>query len=69
MTESEYITVADARDYLGVSKRKIAQLVAEGALPAEPNPLDKRSKVLRRADVEALKRKSPSSGPKRKEAA
>ncbi|HEV2461954.1 MAG TPA: helix-turn-helix domain-containing protein [Ktedonobacterales bacterium] len=58
MAESdEYMTVAEARDALGVSKRKIAQLIDEGVLPAEPNTLDKRSKVVKRADVEALKKR------------
>jgi hypothetical protein len=59
MAESEYMTVADARDYLGVSKRKIAQLIESGTLHAEENPLDKRSKSVRRADVEDLKRRAP----------
>jgi len=59
MAESEYMTVADARDYLGVSKRKIAQLIESGTLHAEENPLDKRSKSVRRAEVEALKRRAP----------
>lgn len=57
MAESEYITVAEARDLLGVSKRKIAQLIDEGVLPAEPNVLDKRSKVVKRSDVEELKKR------------
>lgn len=64
MAESEYMTVADARDYLGVSKRKIAQLIESGVLPAEDNPLDKRSKKVRRADVEALKQQAPERRPK-----
>src|SRR5260221_14088546 len=60
MAESEYMTVADARDYLGVSKRKIAQLIESGTLHAEENPLDKRSKSVRRAEGEALKRGGPA---------
>ena len=55
----EYMTVADARDLLGVSARKIAQMIAEGTLPTEPHPLDKRSKLVRRADVDALMVKLP----------
>lgn len=68
VSESEYMTVAEARDHLGVSRRKIAQLVESGTLPAEENPLDARSKIVRRADVEALKRKVPH-GAARKDAA
>jgi excisionase family DNA binding protein len=55
--ETEYMTVAEARDTLGVSKKKIAQLIEAGTLAAEDNPLDKRSKIIKRADVEALRRK------------
>ena len=64
----QYLTVAEARDFLGVSKKKIAQLIADGVLKTEDNPLDKRSKVVRRADVEAIKQRSPRYGAK-KEAA
>lgn len=59
MSESEYMTVAEARDFLGVSRRKIADLIEKGVLAAEPNPLDNRSKLLRREAVEALKAKAP----------
>ena len=30
MSESEYMTVAEARDFLGVSRRKIADLIEKG---------------------------------------
>ncbi len=60
MAESEYMTVGEARDYLGVSKRKITQLIEDGVLPSEPNIFDKRSKIVRRADVETLKAKMPA---------
>lgn len=52
----EYMTVADARDYLGISKAKMTRLIEEGILATEPNLLDKRSKLVRRADVEALRK-------------
>lgn len=58
MDEAEYMTVAEARDYLGVSKKKIAQLIEEQVLRTEENPLDKRSKLIRRSEVEALKRRA-----------
>ena len=60
MADAEYMTVAEARDYLGVSKRKITQFVEDGTLPSELNIFDKRSKLVRRADVEALKAKMPA---------
>lgn len=68
MSESEYMTVAEARDFLGVSRTKIADLIEKGVLAAEPNPLDNRSKLVRREAVEALKAKAPHYSAK-KEAA
>lgn len=58
--QSEWITVAEAREVLGVSKPKMAQLLKEGRfLHAEENPVDKRSKLLRRDEVEAFRRRLP----------
>lgn len=65
MAESPFMTVAEARDYLGVSKKKIADLIEKGVLPTEPNPLDNRSKLIPRAAVEALKAKAPTYAPKK----
>lgn len=65
MSESPYMTVSEARDFLGVSKKKIASLIEDGVLTTEPNPLDKRSKLVRRQDVEALKAKVPHYTPKK----
>lgn len=64
MAESEFMTVAEARDYLGVSKTKIARLIDGGELPAVENVLDKRSKIVRRADVERLRQQAPERRPK-----
>lgn len=60
MNVSEYLTVAEAREMLQVTKRRIAEMIEEGILPAEPNPFDKRSKLIKRSDVEALLRKRPA---------
>jgi hypothetical protein len=58
--KSEYITVAEAREILSVSKAKMSELLKPGGLlQAKPHPIDKRSKVLRRADVEALAAQLP----------
>lgn len=65
MSESEYMTVAEARDFLGVSRKKIADLIEKGVLVSEPNPLDNRSKLVRREDVEALKAKVPHYSAKK----
>ena len=60
MAESEYITVAEARDMLGVSDPKIARMMKDGVLHAEENPVDKRSKIIPRAEVVALVAKIPA---------
>jgi excisionase family DNA binding protein len=58
--ESEYLTVAEAQEELGVNRRTIAALIRRGDLPAEPNPFDRRSKLVKRADLAALKAKMPA---------
>ena len=63
MNASEYVTVAEARDMLGVTKRRIAEMIEDGTLPSEPNPFDKRSKLIKRSDVEELLRKRPGKKP------
>jgi excisionase family DNA binding protein len=60
VAEREYMTVAEARAALGVSRRKIAELIEQGILPSRENPLDKRSKLVSRADVAQLKAQSVS---------
>jgi hypothetical protein len=54
VAESEYMTATEARLLLGISKGKLAQLIRERVLVVEPTLLDKRAKLIRRADVEAL---------------
>lgn len=60
--ESEYVSVAEAREILGVSPTRMAKLISTGQLKAEPNPLDTRGKLIKRADVEALARKAGRLG-------
>ena len=54
----EFMTVAQAREYLGIGKRKMADLIKEGTLQTRPDPLDERVKLIPRSDVEALKERS-----------
>jgi hypothetical protein len=51
---SRWITAKDAAALLGVHPNRITQLIKEGRLHARPHPLDKRSKVVDRAEVEAI---------------
>ena len=50
----DLIKVTAARKLLGVSPMKMAQLIKDGFLPTFDNPLDRRVKLISRADVEAL---------------
>lgn len=52
--DGELLTVGEARARLGVSKPKMAQLIREGILATTDSPLDRRVKLVRLADVEAL---------------
>lgn len=63
MNVSEYLTVSEARDMLQVTKRRIAEMIEDGTLPSEPNPFDKRSKLIKRSAVEELLRKRPAKKP------
>lgn len=57
MTEMDkYVTVAQAQVMLGISKTKIARMITEGELVAVRHPLDKRVKLIKRADIERLLR-------------
>jgi hypothetical protein len=63
MAPSEYVSVAEARHILGVSEPKIAQMIRDGLLPWEPNPVDKRGKIIKREVVEAIAAKLPPKMP------
>ncbi len=65
--KSEYVTATQARELLGIGKAKLAELIRNGTLPTTPNPLNKRAKLVRRADVEKLMQLYPR--PKRGRAA
>jgi hypothetical protein len=54
----ELISVAEAREILGVSKPRMAELLKTGVLKWERNPLDRRGKVVRVADVDELLRRA-----------
>jgi excisionase family DNA binding protein len=60
--EDDLISVAEAREILGVSHTLMAELIKSGELTYEKNPLDRRSKLLRRADVEALAKRAGRTG-------
>ena len=53
----DLIPLSEARELLGVSRLKVAQLVREGHLQAFPSLLDKRSKLVSREAVLKLQRR------------
>jgi hypothetical protein len=61
---SEYVTVAEAREILGVTKYKMTDLIYRGVLKTFDNEADRRSRLIRRADVEALKPNIKARSPK-----
>jgi DNA-binding MarR family transcriptional regulator len=63
VTESEYVSVAEAREILGVSKPRMAEILKKGLLAWEPNPVDERGKLIRRTDVEELAAKAGKDTP------
>ncbi len=53
------VTVEEARKELGISKVTIARLIKEGIIKTESNPLDRRSKLVRRQELDRLKEMYP----------
>ena len=54
MQSDDLLTTAQVREMLGVSKKKMARLIASGELHTQPDPLDERIKLIRRSEVDAL---------------
>jgi hypothetical protein len=54
MPGDDLLTTGQVQGILGISRRKMAQLIASGELHTQPDPLDKRIKLIRRSDVDAL---------------
>ena len=51
----QYVTMTEAQAILGVSRFKIWQLVKDGRLPTFQSELDRRQKLIRRNDLDALR--------------
>jgi hypothetical protein len=54
MAPDDLLTTAQVRAILGISKVKMARLIAAGELHTQPDPLDGRVKLIRRSEVDAL---------------
>jgi hypothetical protein len=56
---ADNMTVEEVRRELGLSKVTMARLIKEQVIKVEPNPFDRRSKLIRRQDLEKLKKTYP----------
>jgi excisionase family DNA binding protein len=54
--QDKLLGLKDAASYLGVSRYKLYLLAKAGDLPYYTTPLDKRRKLFRREDLDALKK-------------
>ncbi len=59
MANSEYINLTEAREILGVSRMTMTHMVQRGNVASEPNPVDRRSRIVKRAEIEAMAAKAP----------
>jgi hypothetical protein len=57
----EYMSTTQARKLLNVSPAKMARLIAEGVLTYYIHPLDKRKKLVKMQEVQALKERAPDA--------
>lgn len=57
-----YMSASEAAKELGVSRKKIADLIKSGELPTKEDPLDKRVKLITRSAVADLKQRSRGKG-------
>ena len=51
----EYMNLKEARGYLGVSRVKMTKLVKDIPLQTIPDPLDSRSRLVKKEDLKKLK--------------
>lgn len=51
----QYLPLMEAAKYRGISRVKLSQLARDGVVPLVTSPLDKRVKLFKRQDLEALK--------------
>lgn len=52
--EAEYVTIQGAAAALGVTRRRIWQMVKSGDIEARTNPLDRREKLIPQSEIDRL---------------
>ncbi len=55
MNEIGFLSVSEAAKRVGRSRPTMARLLAEGMLPSYQNPLDRRVRLVKVEDVDALR--------------
>ena len=58
---TDLVPLMEARKLLGVSRVKLTELVREGYLKLYSSPLDRRFKLVSRAELVKLKRSAPAT--------
>ena len=57
--EEEFMTIGEVADELGVTRTTVWRRIKQGELEVFQSQADQRERLVRRADVEALKRPVP----------
>jgi excisionase family DNA binding protein len=65
----EFLTLSQAALELGCSRRTVLTLIDRGLLTEFTNQLDRRQRLLRRVDVEALRQSAITQKPEQHQAA
>jgi hypothetical protein len=55
------MTIGEAREYLGIGRQAMANLIKRGVLTTTIDPLDRRIRLVKRADVVTLRQQSKSA--------
>ena len=61
---ADTVTVAEAREELGIGKVAMARLIKESVIKTEPNPFDRRGKLITRQELERIKKAYPLKNAK-----
>lgn len=64
VASDEHMTLAEAAKYLGISKAKLSRMAKTEELKYVSSPLDRRFKLFRKTDLDAMKALPRPSGMK-----
>lgn len=55
MNQDDYMTFAEAMEYLGMDRQKLRRLIKSWKLPTYENAMDRRQAMLRRSQIVDIK--------------